>query len=187
MRIHKAIYKSSSILLLITFIAMISCDQPDPTAPQDISAKVSTVKILKKSNLRLNKYFQASQLIMSGTGGIVSVGDNASGFSYLEFDPGDINANSYPNGAQITFDWESSDLLSGDFGPHGIQFAHPVYLRLSYKDADLTGIDVNNLHIYWWNDSTEQYDYVTSSSNPDSQFVYAYINHFSRYAIGTDN
>ena len=76
--------------------------------------------------------------------------------------------------------------LQADFYPEGIQFDRPVYIRLSYKDADLTGIDEEDLAIYYYNPDTDNWDLVSDNVNTAEDYVEGHIHHFSRYAIGLE-
>ena len=186
MKINRILKRIIPPALLMSFALLMACDQSDNSRTDSIVNPTSTVKILKKKFASFNKYFSTSQLITT-TGGVVQLGDSESGYCQLDFPSGAINNTDYPNGVQIAFSWESEDLLSGEFGPHGIIFDEPVHMHLSYMDADLTGININTLKIYWLNDVTNQYELVPSTVDTIGQYVEADLLHFSRYAIGTDN
>ena len=77
--------------------------------------------------------------------------------------------------------------MEAEFGPHGLQFNQPVRLHLSYKRADLTGIDESKLGIYYYNEDIDEYELIPSSKvNTEENYVECNLYHFSRYAIGTE-
>jgi len=141
------------------------------------------LKILKSTDLSLGKLFVAEKLITVKGGGKVEVGDKQHGVSSLDFKPGDVSAD-----VLVTFNWESTGLLEGgaQFSPHGIYFNNPVEIELSYKDADLTGIDEATLKIWYFNETTGLWELVAGDVHMDGKYIKGTIEHFSRYAIGAE-
>ena len=77
--------------------------------------------------------------------------------------------------------------VSAILGPDGLKFKHPIMLTLSYKGADLTGIDENNLVILYLNEEIGVWEVVEGSVvDTKKQRVSAPLSHFSRYAVGND-
>ena len=163
-------------LVLLTGLALNfnACMDQSPLSPEPSE---SVFKILKVKNPRLLKAFEQSKLI-DGNGGTLSVGDEVHGISKLV-----IPANALGNEVLITFSWESTDLLEAQFSPHGIIFDEPVRLELSYKDADLTGVNEDGLKIYYYNDNTGVWELVGDQVDKTKKVVVGYTNHFSRYAV----
>ena len=146
-------------------------------APGDLNILKST------SPLSLNKLFVQSKLITVAHGGKIEVGDNMHGKSGLNFKSGDVSQN-----VLVTFEWESTGLLEGgaQFSPHGTTFNNPVEIRLSYKDADLSGINEEDIQIWYFNEEENVWELIASDVHTDHKYVKGYINHFSRYAIGAE-
>jgi len=77
--------------------------------------------------------------------------------------------------------------VSADLRPDGMTFKNPVWLKLSYKGADLTGIDENTLVIMYLNEEIGAWEVVEGSVvDTQHQTVSAPLYHFSRYAVGSD-
>jgi hypothetical protein len=138
--------------------------------------------MLKVLHPRLNKVFQVSKWV-DDDGGVVTVGDDKHGYSQLHFPEDAVDRE-----VLVTFWWESTGFLTGgaDFSPYGITFDRPVRITLSYKDADLTGVNENDLRIYYFNEVTGDWEVVGDYVDKARQRVIGYTNHFSRYAIGID-
>ena len=75
------------------------------------------------------------------------------GFTKIDFAPNDL-----PYDTTITMEWMPYYLLEGTFGPHGTVFNNPVHTELSYKAANLTGINEENLQVYYYNEVTELWE-----------------------------
>ncbi len=123
------------------------------------------------------KSFQQSKWI-GDDGGTISVGDEVHGISKLVFPEDAVD-----DDVLITFSMESTDLLEVQFSPHGITFDEPVRLELSYKDADLTGVNEDDLKIYYYNENTGVWELVGDQVDKTKKVVVGYTNHFSRYAV----
>ena len=96
-----------------------------------------------------------------------------------------VPQNALGNWTPITFWWESNS-FQAEFSPHGTMFNVPVRMELSYEDADLTGIDENDLRIYYYNDATQEWELIGDQVDTVNKIVIGYTNHFSRYAIGME-
>ncbi len=157
-----------------------------PNAPEEISSKNTTrseLNIIRTKNRGLNKFFESSALITVKDGGEITVGNGKHGESKIIFNHGDVSED-----VLVTFSWESTGLLMGGatFSPHGINFNNPVEVRLSYKDADLNGIDPANLAIWYYNEDLDVWELVPSTVDTSRKRVIGYLNHFSRYALSAD-
>lgn len=99
--------------------------------------------------------------------------------------------NSIPEDMTIQFQWLASSTFEGmlnnlEFGPHGTIFKVPVRVQLSYKRADLTGIDETELKVYYFNEDTDLWEFIGGEVDTENKIVIVYLDHFSRYAIGTE-
>lgn len=70
-----------------------------------------------------------------------------------------------------------------NFGPHGIQFNEPAEVELSYKMADLTGIDENSLKVFYFNETTQLWELIGGVVDTSKKKITVYLPHFSRYAL----
>lgn len=139
-------------------------------------------KILQTNTHGLAKEFLNSRWI-GPWGGTLEVGDREHGISSLTFHRWSVHQWIY-----VTFWWESTGFLEGgsEFSPHGIQFDVPVTLKLSYKDANMDGVNEDNLKIYYYNQEKNAWEALVSVVDKEEKVLIANLEHFSRYAIGTD-
>jgi len=155
------------------------------TAPEEkIQIAEKDLNILKsKSGVSLQKQFVASWLVPLGGSGWAYVGDNEHGRSWLYFPAFVMNQTTI-----ITMDWESTGFLQGgaQFTPEGTQFNQPVTVWISYKDADLGGIDEEDLKIWYFNEEPEMWELIGDVVDTENKMVGGLLDHFSRYAIGAE-
>lgn len=76
----------------------------------------------------------------------------------------------------------SSNFIDVEFGPDG-RFLTPITVRLSYKDADLTGIDIDNLTIAWYDEANDEWIDIGGIVNKARQYVEVHTDHFTQYAL----
>jgi hypothetical protein len=134
-----------------------------------------------------NRLYSTEKFIHAEEGGALIVGHpTKTGKSKIFFEPNDL-----PEDMTIRFEWRASSTLEGtlnsaEFGPHGLQFNKPVRVELSYKLADLTGVEEESLQVIYFNEKTQLWELVGGTVDTQKQVVVAYLDHFSRYAIGGD-
>ena len=192
----------TTLALTLTLAAFMvgfnACSSETPMQSNQISETESTPQftMLKALHPRLNKVFEQS-LWIGTAGGTITVGDSVCGTSKLIIPSGAIGSSSnaaattnlgatagdYNAFVNITFWWESNS-FQAEFSPHGITFNVPVRMELSYKDADLTGVDENDLKIYYYNEEAGVWEIISSEVDTVNDIVIGYTNHFSRYALG---
>ena len=172
----------AAIILTFFMLLFIACDQHQPIAPNQITdSGANNVSILKMKAGSLYKVFNTQKMI-TAAGDSIIVGDSTSGLSGLYFPAGAVN-----DSILIGFIWNSEGLLQSEFSPHGTVFNLPVYIKMSYLEADLTGIVEDSIKIYYYNDTISDWEVVGGTVNKIDKYVEGYINHFSRYGIGTEN
>jgi hypothetical protein len=180
----KSLLNRSGIGMLILFlIFQFSCtDQIPTTSEEPVGISKDHIVILRLAHPnRLQRPFSAQKWI-DETGGEIWVGDSLSGLSGLKFP-----ANALSDSQFISFDWESEGLLQGDFSPAGLSFSQPVEIKLSYVEADLTGIEESELAIYHYNTQNSLWEPISNCMvDSTEKFVKGDIYHFSRYAIGDE-
>lgn len=129
-----------------------------------------------------NTYYTEKSL-KAKKGGKVELGVKEIGKSLLVFKKYDL-----PYDMTISFEWAASGWFEGfaqnlEFSPDGIEFNNPVKLELTYKNADLTGVDEDNLKLFFFNEDTEEWEIIGGTVDKKGKRIIAYIKHFSRYAI----
>ena len=143
------------------------------------------------SRYNLNKLgenvFYAKKFVKESKGGTLHVGNKNTGKTKIKFKKHDL-----PYDAEIRFEWAASATLEGSlsnlhFGPHGLNFNNPVEVELSYKLADLSGIeDETLLQVYYLNEETGIWELIGGIVDANKKMIKVYLNHFSRYAIGAE-
>ncbi len=149
-----------------------------------ITRREGELNIIKvESRESLQKRFISSWYVTPFSEGWVYLGNGIHGKTWLYFPAFTV---SQP--VVVTIDWESTGLLTGGvtFSPHGIQFNSPVTVWISFKDVDLGSIDPSTLKIWYWNDVTNLWELIGDTVDLNAQMVGGLLNHFSRYALGTE-
>jgi hypothetical protein len=111
-------------------------------------------------------------------GGQLVVGNPTRGYSKLIFPP-----NALSEDMTISLEFWIDDFFEGLFEPHGTYFNEPVRVELSYKNADLTGVNENGLQIYYYNETIGLWEHIGGEVDTANKIVVCYLEHFSRYAI----
>jgi len=172
---------TTAVLLTGLALNFNACSEQSPLNPEVSEAGF---KMLKSKSMSLKKVFQKTKKI-GHHGGTIKVGDESHGKSKLVIPKGALD-----KGVKvlITFWWESTGFLEGgsDFSPHGTLFNEPVRLELSYKDADLSGVNEDDLEIRYYNETTGQWEFIGNEVDTKKKVVIGYTDHFSRYAIGAE-
>jgi hypothetical protein len=57
---------------------------------------------------------------------------------------------------------------------------------MSYRGADLSGVDESSIRIGWWNEDDQQWVDMVCSLDRVNQTVTGQLNHFSAYALVSD-
>ena len=128
-------------------------------------------------------FFYAEELIGADEGGKLEVGDRQHGKSKLIV-PGNALSEDKVLSMKVP---KYGDLIAriseAVFGEHGTTFAKPAKVTLSYKGADLTDIDEEQLLAWYYNDETGEWECVGGTVDVKKKKVTFRIHHFSRYAL----
>lgn len=186
MKSNTARYATALLATIALVIILIGCSSDSSVvAPSQIvngmqvESNTGPVTILKMKPGSLEKTNLSTQLFVSAAkGGQLVVGNAYRGYSSITFAP-----NALPQDMTISLSWWIDEFFEGVFEPHGTQFNEPVRIQLSYKNADLTGINENELKIYYYNESTHIWEYIGGDVDPVNKVIVCYLEHFSRYAI----
>jgi hypothetical protein len=175
---------TAAALMICIAIKFNACADNTPLQSTDeirVDASVPFT-MLKVLHPRLNKEFQRSKWI-DEDGGSIWVGDEVHGYSSLYFPDDAVD-----DDVLVTFWWESTGFLEGgaEFSPHGITFDKPVRMQLSYKDADLTGVNEDDLKIFYYHEDTGEWEVIGDYVDKRRKVVVGYTTHFSRYGVGID-
>ncbi|PKK84197.1 MAG: hypothetical protein CVT49_04310 [candidate division Zixibacteria bacterium HGW-Zixibacteria-1] len=166
-----------ALLAALCFVGIMGCSQL-PTANDEpviadnpilLTRAASAAKILGDS-----AYVET--IISAQLGGVVSLIDVE-----LSFPPGSLN-----NDTLISIAIPDLFVFENHFGTDGLVFNMPVKVVMSYRDADLTGIDETSIKMAWYNDSFDHWDIIDCEINFENKTVTAFVNHFSAYGLISD-
>ena len=158
---------SLSLIVALSVGLFVACDKNMSINPaEQHQIESGNVTILSvPADQGLKKMFSGQQQI-GPAGGTITVGDSECGYSSIVFPQNALNTT-----LNISMYWRSEDMLQADFFPEGTIFNESVYIRLSYKDVDLTGIDENDLAIYYYNPVNENWELVSDNVNTQEKYV----------------
>lgn len=116
------------------------------------------------------------QVISSSTGGSLSLLDVS-----LQIPPGAV-----PNDTLFSITIPDDQVFYNEFGTHGLVFNVPVTVTMSYRDADLTGIDESTITVAWHNGDSGQWEAIACVLDQVNKTVTGQLNHFSAYGLISD-
>lgn len=176
----------SATLIFFSF-SFFGCSKEGPFGPGEMES-INTLNIIKRTSQEmkflnakttsLKKVMNAQQLITVVYGGTIEVGDETTGISSITFNSGDVQQD-----VNVNFNWDSNNFLV-EFSPHGATFNFPVRVRLSYKDANLTGVNEDNLRIWYFNEQDNMWERCGGIVNKEGKYVETTTTHFSKYGVG---
>lgn len=173
MKDYRSIMALTALVLMALF-STIGCSKM-PTANDD----PATTTLLKR-NLSALKVTDAvahiDTVLNAAEGGVVTLLDVE-----LDFPP-----KALPNDTLISIDIPDLAVFANDFGTNGLIFNVPVRVTMSYRDADLSGLDETTIKMAWYNPHSGNWDIIDCHINPLDMTVTAFVSHFSAYALITD-
>lgn len=86
--------------------------------------------------------------------------------------------------AEFSISVSPNDYITVDFGPDGY-FEQYLTVTVSYKDADLTGIDPTKLTLAWYDEKAGQWIDLGGVVDLVKKTVTAKNNHFTQYTLAT--
>ncbi|MCK5124693.1 MAG: hypothetical protein KAR42_00410 [candidate division Zixibacteria bacterium] len=98
----------------------------------------------------------------------------------------DIPAGAVDNDTLFSISIPDVNVFYNEFGTSGLVFNVPVTVTMSYRDADLSGIDVSTIRIAYLNEATGTYEDINCQIDYNNQVVIAELYHFSAYGLISD-
>lgn len=201
------ILKKFLVLLIIFVIFVIiafsfsNCSKDmSPVASNQEIKEQGGIKFLSfgKSSKSLQKVITATEFIEKEIGGKLSLE-----FAYENVDSQkvdvdielEIQANSIVEDNEFTMSVDDEYFVSDldvTFGPHGTQFSIPALLNISVKGIDLSGVNPDEVFLYYDNQETGEWELMEcdvieiDAEQGLIKIVNGKLPHFSRYAIGQD-
>ena len=134
-----------------------------------------------------------------GSIAVHSLADLAPIIAHTELSFAEISLEVLPNSIDVTKEieitLETTELSGGvavTFQPHGTIFAPDAILNIEAHGVDLSGVDPNEVDIYYDNQETGNWelmqcdDIIVDAASGTVRVVNARLPHFSRYAIAAD-
>jgi hypothetical protein len=87
-----------------------------------------------------------------------------------------------PQDAEMSITVDNNDYITVDFGPDR-WFNKPVTVVISYKDADLSGIDESSLTMAWYDETKGEWIAVDCTVDSIKKIVRAKVPHFTQYTL----
>lgn len=166
---------------LFAVLLLVGCSQ-SPLEPTSPATDTSQPQVLSRStafgvgaSLSPGEYYTEA-VINAETGGRLELVD-----VILDIPPGALDVDT-------TYSINIPDLsvFYNEFGTDGLVFNVPVTVTMSYRGADLSGVDESSIRIGWWNEDDQQWVDMVCSLDRVNQTVTGQLNHFSAYALVSD-
>jgi hypothetical protein len=164
------------MLTVLAAMLFVGCSQT-PTGSVDDGPKVLARASRQASNVAaspVNLY--ADTVISAEHGGRLTLLDVT-----LE-----IPAGAVPNDTLFSITIPDDEVFYNEFGTDGLVFDKPVRVTMSYRDADLSGINESTIRIGWYNEKAGRWDDMTCDVDFVNKTVTAELNHFSAYGLISD-
>lgn len=98
----------------------------------------------------------------------------------------DIPAGALKTDTLYSIDIPDPNVFFNEFGTDGLVFDIPVTVTMSYRDADLSGVDESTIRIGWWDESAGEWVDMDCQIDFVNQTVTGKLYHFSAYALVSD-
>ncbi len=145
----------------------------EPTQPSFLQRGPSSSAAL--ANLS-GQALYTEQVISSEFGGVLELFDVT-----LTIPPGAV-----PNDTLFSIDIPDSEVFFNHFGTDGLVFDVPVWVEMSYRDADLSGINESSIRIGYLNEVTGKIVDIDCVVDTDRKVVIGQLMHFSAYGLISD-
>lgn len=165
-------------LLVIATLLAVGCSQQSPMSSNDES---SQPRLLSRSMSSGAASLSPAELytearVSSAEGGVLSLIDVV-----LE-----VPAGAVPNDTLFSIAIPDPNVFFNEFGTHGLVFDVPVTVTMSYRDADLSGIDESTIRLGWFDPDTGEMHDMVCEVDYVTKTVTGQLNHFSAYGLISD-
>lgn len=147
----------------------VSSDNGEPQILMRSADFVSTVSLSPAQ-------FYVEEVISAEKGGTLSLLD-----VFLEIPPGAID-----NDTLFSINIPDLNVFYNEFGTSGLMFNKPVRVTMSYRSADLSGVDESTIRIGWYNPTNGKFQDVVCDVDFENKVVTGELQHFSAYALISD-
>ncbi|HHI02125.1 MAG: hypothetical protein DRP51_05255 [Candidatus Zixiibacteriota bacterium] len=162
------------VISIFALVFLVGCSKA-PTAPDN----QKTTTLLKRSfaaSKILGESAYTETIISADKGGAITLHDVE-----LYFPPDALDSDTL-----IFVNIPDLSVFANDFGTEGLIFNVPVRVTMNYRDADLSGINETSIKMAWFNEGTGMWDIIDCTLDQANKQVIAEVEHFSAYALITD-
>lgn len=166
---------ASTLLLIIGLVLFAGCSQ-SPTGTTDNS----DVRVLSRvpadgAAFKVLSYY-TEQVISAKDGGHLQLYDVT-----LDVPPGAVDSDTL-----FSIGIPDISVFYNEFGTSGLVFNVPVTVTMSFRDADLSGVDVSTIRIAYFNEESGTFEDVDCRVDYENRIVTAKLYHFSAYGLISD-
>lgn len=166
-----------ALIMAIMMMAFAACSQ-SPVSTE--TATVESPQVLMRSFDASMAFKGASlyvaQIISAEEGGTLELFDVT-----LFIPPGAVDEDT-----TFSINIPDVELFYNEFGTSGLVFNEPVTVVMSYRDADLTGLDESTIRMAYLNEATGTFEDIDCDVDTEEQVVIAQLYHFSAYGLISD-
>ncbi|MDH4157164.1 MAG: hypothetical protein OEW00_07815 [candidate division Zixibacteria bacterium] len=170
-------FKIVAVLFLAVFLAA-GCSrgplsvEEETTEPQLLQRTIDESALASLSATEL----YAEQIISYKTGGRLSLFD-------VDLD---VPAGAVANDTVFSIRIPDPAVFFNEFGTDGLVFDEPVTVTMSYRDANLTGVDETTIRIGWFDERTGHFEDISCKVDYANKVVTGQLDHFSAYGLISD-
>ena len=176
-RLSKMTLKAG-VAVVIALVALAGCSK----SPLGIEAEKPEPKLLTRapmftSGAQLSSAtYEIEQIISAEEGGQLVLYD-----VILDIPPGAVD-----NDTLFSITIPDITVFYNEFGTNGLVFNNPVTVIMSYREADMSGVNESTIRIAWFNEDSGTFNDVECEIDFDNKTVTAELYHFSAYGLISD-
>ena len=180
-RNRTSIKYSALMATLFAVLLLVGCSQ-SPVAPTTQTTDTSEPHVLSRSTAfgvgaSLSPVpYHTEAVINAATGGRLELVDVVL----------DIPAGALDVDTTYSIDIPDLTVFYNEFGTDGLVFNVPVTVTMSYRGADLSGVDESTIRIGWWDEDGQKWVDMVCTIDKVNQTVTGQLHHFSAYALVSD-
>ena len=167
-----------AMTLLVGAALMLSGCSQNPLAYDKTSSEPQVLKrsIDPDAAYSLVGEFHADTVISAAEGGRLVLLD-----VILDVPPGAVD-----NDTTFSIDIPDINVFYNEFGTDGLVFNVPVTVTMSYRGADMSGVDESTIRLGWLNERTGAWEDMVCTVDLESKTVTGQLHHFSAYGLISD-
>jgi hypothetical protein len=171
------VYTTAIALLAVMLFIFVGCSENPLGADNSSEPRL----LMRSANFLSTTGFEgdtyhADTVFVAKEGGVLQLLDVT-----LEVPPDAV-----ANDTLFSIDIPDIAVFYNEFGTSGLVFQRPVKVTMSYRGADLSGVNESTIRIGWYNPRTGSFQNVDCEIDFANKTVTGYLNHFSAYALISD-